>query len=121
MKNYTETTFNSTEYRKLEAWIPNVAIATLICAGLALSLVCYLVWLIKPTEAEEEQNRTRSRSRSNSSEHGGLSPFELNPIFTPGTYTRKVVMGGGSGSNGGGSGGVFAPVAREEALRSLRL
>lgn len=98
MSNYTHAAFNATsEYHKLQNWVLNVAVATLVCIGFAFSLVCYLVWLAKPAEGalSSEDPIERTRSRSNSSD-GGFGGFGgINPIFAP---TRKVILNGVAGS-----------------------
>ena len=111
MKNYSQAGNFTSEHQSLELWVPHVAVATFICATLALSLVCYLIWLAKPNAEVQEQ---RERSRSNSSD-GGLTPsFHINPLFHHSFKT--VLMSGNAGT------GRFAPVAGSEtASKKTRL
>lgn len=109
--NLTESSqFNSTANGyNVDVWLPNVALATIICAMFAFSLVCYLSWLAKTSNTESgDLQRSRSRSRSSSSDSAGAPSFQLNPLF-PASF-KKVLMSHGS----------FTPVSSRDEFAATR-
>ena len=112
--NLTEySRFNSTsDGYNVDVWLPNVALATIICALFAVTLVCYLAWLAKLSTTESgELQRSRSRSRSSSSDSTGAPSFQLNPLF-PASF-KKVLMSNSVG-------GSFTPVSSRDEFSAKR-
>lgn len=114
--NLTESSrFNSTsDGYNVDVWLPNVALATIICALFAVTLVCYLAWLAKAklsTTESGELQRSRSRSRSSSSDSTGAPSFQLNPLF-PASF-KKVLMSNSVG-------GSFTPVSSRDEFSAKR-